>query len=149
MIAIHHIGNLTEDPVEYFVSQLDRLLYGEACGYDSNIDLLLSGETYARDQARTDVNQTSVRARDIGIGVEHANQYSELKAKTKRIQGTVRFWNPTAHPSLFDHVFLKRFKNVRLSKPPPLIFLCVEVSHRRKKLLFYNQDWVGLCLLIY
>ena len=74
-------GHFAEDDGVDFVGHVDGLLDGGAGGDDAHVDLALTREADARDEARAKVDHAPVEARQVGVGVVHGDTHPRRQSR--------------------------------------------------------------------
>ena len=81
MHLLHRLRHLAEDAAVDVVCEFDRLPDRNADGDHADVHLVLPRQTQPHEDAGPKIDQVSVRARHVGVRIEHENIVGEYKAK--------------------------------------------------------------------
>jgi hypothetical protein len=81
MHLLHRLRHLAEDAAVDVVCEFDRFLHCISDRDYSDVHLVLPRQTQPHEDADPKIDQVSVRARHVGVRIEHENIVGEDKAK--------------------------------------------------------------------
>lgn len=81
MHLLHRLRHEAEDPTINIVSKFDRLPNCNADRNHPHIYLVLPRQSQSGNYAGSVINQVSIRARGVGIGIKHEDRGGEDTAK--------------------------------------------------------------------